>query len=86
MRPPMKKGLLVIEVSNIGYGKSVLLNSHKAPVVVAFVAVWSGYSMRAAELFSSLAREMTIAIMNMLASGNPVFAHKYRHMLSDMLA
>jgi hypothetical protein len=42
--------------------------------------------MRAAELFSSLAREMTIAIMNMLASGNPAFAHKYRHMLSDMLA
>jgi thioredoxin-like negative regulator of GroEL len=86
MRPLMKKEELVIEVSHIGYGKSVLLNSHKAPMVVALIAVWSGYSMRTAELFSSLAGEMTIAIMNMLAYGEPVFAQKYRQKLSNMLA
>jgi hypothetical protein len=31
MRQLVKKEVPVVEVGNIGYGKSVLLNSHKAP-------------------------------------------------------
>lgn len=53
----MKKEALVFEVSDSGYAKYVLSNSHKVPVLVAFIGVWSEHCMSLTDLFSSLAGE-----------------------------
>jgi putative thioredoxin len=53
----MTKEALIFEVSDSSYGKYVLLNSHKVPVIVAFEGVWSEHCMIVADIFSSLAKE-----------------------------
>ena len=53
----MTEEALIFEVSESGYEQYVLMNSHKVPVVVAFIGVWSEHCMVVTDLFSSLARE-----------------------------
>lgn len=53
----MSKEAFIFEVSQHSFGKSVLLNSHKLPVVVEFMGVWSEPSVAMADLFSLLATE-----------------------------
>ena len=53
----MTKEVFVFEVSHKSFGQYVLLNSHKIPVVVEFMGVWSGPSMAMSDLFTDLARE-----------------------------
>ena len=53
----MTKEAFVFEVSDSSYGKYVLLNSHKVPVVVAFIGVWSEHCMMLTDMFTSLAKE-----------------------------
>lgn len=48
---------LVYEVSEASFAESVLANSHKLPVFVEFMAVWSQPCVRMADLFSDLAIE-----------------------------
>jgi putative thioredoxin len=53
----MSKEVFVFEVSQKSFGQSVLLNSHKIPVLVEFMGVWSGPCVNVAEMFSKLAKE-----------------------------
>lgn len=53
----MAKETLVFEVTDASYGKYVLLNSHKIPVVMLFMGVWSEYCYAMDSLFSRLAEE-----------------------------
>lgn len=52
-----KKEVFVFEVSQQSFGSSVLLNSHKLPVLVEFMGVWSEPSVLMADLFAILAKE-----------------------------
>lgn len=47
----------VVDVNQASFDKYVLLNSHKIPVLVEFMGVWSGPCVAMDLLFSSLARE-----------------------------
>ena len=53
----MTKEALIFEVSDASYGKYVLLNSHKVPVLMAFIGVWSEHCIALIEMFEMLARE-----------------------------
>ena len=53
----MNKDVFVFEVSQQSFGQSVILNSHKVPVVVEFMAVWSEPCIAMADVFTSLASE-----------------------------
>ena len=53
----MSKEPLIFEVSEQSFGKSVLLNSHKLPVLVEFMGVWSEPCVLMSDLFSQLANE-----------------------------
>lgn len=53
----MTKEAMIFEVSDKSYGKYVLLNSHKVPVVMAFIGVWSEPCFLMTEIFSTLAKE-----------------------------
>ena len=53
----MTKEALVFEVTDASYGKYVLLNSHKVPVLMAFIGVWSEHCFALTEMFEMLARE-----------------------------
>lgn len=53
----MSQEVFVFEVSEKSFGQSVLLNSHKIPVLVEFMSVWSEPCVRMADLFSALAEE-----------------------------
>lgn len=53
----MSKETLVFEVSDSSYGKYVLLNSYKLPVLMAFVGVWSEHCFSLTSLFTTLAEE-----------------------------
>jgi putative thioredoxin len=53
----MTKEALVFEVSDSSYGKYVLLNSHKVPVLVAFIGVWSEHCAVLTDLLAGLAGE-----------------------------
>ena len=53
----MGKEVFVFEVSQKSFGQSVLLNSHKIPVLVEFMGIWSEPCVVMADLFSTLAKE-----------------------------
>jgi putative thioredoxin len=53
----MAKEALVFEVSDKSYGKYVMLNSHKVPVVMAFIGSWSEHCYVITETFTALAKE-----------------------------
>ena len=53
----MNKDVFVFEVSQQSFGQSVILNSHKVPVVVEFMAVWSEPCIAMADVLTSLAGE-----------------------------
>lgn len=53
----MSKEVFVFEVNQKSFDQYVLLNSHKIPVIVEFMRVWSGPCVAMDNLFSALARE-----------------------------
>jgi len=53
----MNQEILAFEVNQKNFDKYVLLNSHKVPVVVEFMGVWSGPCVAMDILFSGLAKE-----------------------------
>lgn len=55
----MSSESLVFEVTEASYGKYVLLNSHKVPVVMACIAVWSEHCGALDNLFTALAQEFS---------------------------
>jgi putative thioredoxin len=75
----MTKEALVFDVSDSSYGKYVLLNSHKVPVVVAFESVWSEHCMAVAEIFASLASEFaeSFVFARVDVDHNPELKDKY---------
>jgi putative thioredoxin len=75
----MTKEALVFDVSDSSYGKYVLLNSHKVPVVVAFESVWSEHCMAVAEIFASLASEFaeSFVFARVDIDENPELKEKY---------
>jgi len=75
----MTKEALVFEVSDSSYGKYMLLNSHKVPVVVTFEGAWSEHCMIVADMFSSLAREFaeSFVFAKVDIDANPELKEKY---------
>ena len=53
----MKKEVLVFEVNQKSFDQYVLLNSHKIPVIVEFMGVWSGPCSAMDNILSGLAKE-----------------------------
>ncbi len=53
----MSKEIFVFEINQKNFDQTVLLNSHKIPVFVEFMGVWSGPCMVVDNLFSGLAKE-----------------------------
>lgn len=53
----MSKEVFVFEVNQKSFDQYVLLNSHKIPVIVEFMRMWSGPCVAMDNLFSALARE-----------------------------
>lgn len=53
----MSKEVFVFEVNQKKFDQYVLLNSHKVPVLVEFMGVWSGPCVAMDNLFSGLAKE-----------------------------
>ena len=47
----------IFEVSQTNFGSTVILNSHKIPVVVEFMGVWSEHCIRLEDSLVTLARE-----------------------------
>ena len=76
----MAKEAFVFEVSDSSYGKYVLLNSHKVPVVVAFIGVWSEHCMAVTDLFAGLAEEFAEAFVfaRVDIDENPELKEKYQ--------
>lgn len=76
----MAKQALVFEVSDSSYGKYVLLNSHKVPVVVAFIGVWSEHCMALTDLFAGLAQEFAedFVFARVDIDENPELKEKYQ--------
>ena len=76
----MTKEALVFEVSDSSYGKYVLLNSHKVPVLVAFIGVWSEHCMQLTDLFTGLAQEFAedFVFAKVDIDENPELKEKYR--------
>ena len=53
----MSQDAFVFEVNQKSFDQLVLLNSHKIPVIVEFMGVWSGPCAAMDHVFSSLAKE-----------------------------
>lgn len=53
----MSEEALVFEVSESGFSRYVLDNSHKLPVLVEFMGVWSGPCVAMADVLAGLAQE-----------------------------
>lgn len=53
----MSKETFVFEVNQKSFDQAVMLNSHKIPVLVEFMGVWSGPCIAMDTLFSGLAKE-----------------------------
>ena len=51
------KEVLIFEVTKDSFGSAVVLNSHKLPVVVEFMAVWSAPCVEVSEGLEQLARQ-----------------------------
>jgi putative thioredoxin len=75
----MTKEALVFEVSDSSYGKYVLLNSHKVPVLVAFIGAWSEHCMLLTDLFTGLAGEFAedFVFARVDVDENPGLKEKY---------
>ncbi len=76
----MAKEALVFEVSDSSYGKYVLLNSHKVPVIVAFIGVWSEHCLIVTEMFAALAKEFAeqFVFAKVDIDENPELKEKYK--------
>ena len=76
----MSRQAFIFEVSDSSYGKYVLLNSHKVPVVVAFIGVWSEHCMVLTDLFARLAQEFAEAFVfaRVDIDENPELKEKYK--------
>ena len=76
----MSKEAFIFEVSDTSYGKYVLLNSHKAPVVVVFMGVWSEHCMVLTDMFARLAREFAeeFVFAKVDVDENPELKQKYQ--------
>lgn len=55
----MSKEVLVFEVNQKSFDQYVLLNSHKIPVIVEFMGVWSGPCIAMDNIISGLAKEFS---------------------------
>jgi putative thioredoxin len=55
----VSKEIFVFEVNQKSFDQAVLLNSHKVPVIVEFMGVWSGPCMAMDNLFTTLAKEFS---------------------------
>ncbi|MCW9013878.1 MAG: tetratricopeptide repeat protein [Gammaproteobacteria bacterium] len=53
----MSKEIFVFELNQKSFDQAVLLNSHKIPVIVEFMGVWSGPCVAMDNLFTRLAQE-----------------------------
>ena len=53
------KETLIFEVSKSNFNTSVVLNSHKLPVVVEFMGVWSGPCIQVEDTLAKLAKEFS---------------------------
>ena len=53
----MSKQALVFEVGESGFDRYVIENSHKAPVLVMFMGVWSEHCVAMSDVLTSLAKE-----------------------------
>ncbi len=53
----MSKEVYIFEITEKSFPSAVIENSHKIPVVVAFLGVWSEHCMAVENIFSSLANE-----------------------------
>lgn len=53
----MSKEVFVFDVNQKSFDQAVLLNSHKIPVIVEFMGVWSGPCVAMDLLFTALAKE-----------------------------
>lgn len=53
----MSKQPLIFEVSESSFEKYVISNSHRVPVIVEFMGMWSGPCIAVEEVFASLAKE-----------------------------
>lgn len=75
-----KKEAFIFDVSDSSYGKYVLLNSHRVPVVVAFMAVWSAPCMVLTDMFAGLAQEFAedIVFAKVAIDENPELKEKYQ--------
>jgi len=75
----MTKEAFIFDVSDSSYGKYVLLNSHKVPVVVSFEGIWSEHCMVVSEIFTSLAREFaeSFVFARVDVDENPELKEKY---------
>lgn len=59
----MENEALIFEVSEASFGKYVLMNSNKVPVLVEFLAGWSGPAVVMSDLFAKLAKEFPQAFI-----------------------
>ncbi len=59
----MSQQALVFEVSESSFDQSVIFNSHKVPVVVEFMGMWSEPCVFTADLFAYLAKEFPEAFI-----------------------
>jgi len=55
----MSKDVYIFEITEKSFPSSVIENSHKLPVVVAFMGAWSEPCFIVADIFSSLAKEFS---------------------------
>jgi putative thioredoxin len=76
----MTKEAFVFEVSDSSYGKYVLLNSHKIPVIAAFIGVWSEHCMVLTDMFARLAQEFAeeFVFAKVDIDENPELKKKYQ--------
>jgi len=76
----MAKEAFIFEVSDSSYGKYVLLNSHKIPVVAAFIGVWSEHCMVLTDMFARLAEEFAeeFVFAKVDIDENPELKQKYQ--------
>ena len=49
--------VFIFEVSNSSFGSSVLLNSHKLPVLVEFMGIWSEHCIKMEDSLAAMAKE-----------------------------
>jgi putative thioredoxin len=76
----MAKEAFIFEVSDSSYGKYVLLNSHKVPVVAAFINIWSEHCTELTDLFARLAKDFAeeFVFAKVDIDENPELKQKYQ--------